>query len=107
MASQKGAGNELLPGLATQPGLPHGQQLRGFGRRVQAWPEADIAVGGATLRRFKDELHEEFPDLLPAWNTFRDTRARRRTVQWLADNSLIDDAAATQYLTEHPDPDLP
>ena len=27
---------------------------------------------------------------LPAWYAFRDARARRRAVQWLADNSLID-----------------
>ena len=47
--------------------------------------------GKGAFRRFKDELHEEHPDLLPAWYAFRDTRARRRAVQWLADNSLIDD----------------
>jgi hypothetical protein len=64
-------------------------------------------LGKGAFRRFKDELHEEFPDLLPVWNTFRDTRARRRAVEWLADNSLIDHDAATQHLTEHPDPDLP
>ncbi|MBP2320443.1 hypothetical protein JOF56_000828 [Kibdelosporangium banguiense] len=59
------------------------------------------------FRRFKDELHEEFPNLLPAWYAFRDSRARRRAVEWLADNSLIENDAASQYLTEHPDPDLP
>jgi hypothetical protein len=63
--------------------------------------------GKGAFRRFKDELHEEFPQLLPAWYTFRDTRARRRAIEWLADNSLIDHDAAIQYLTEHPDPDLP
>jgi hypothetical protein len=49
----------------------------------------------------------EFPNLLPVWYAFRDSRARRRAVQWLADNSLIDDGAATQYIAEHPIPDLP
>jgi hypothetical protein len=38
---------------------------------------------------------------------FRDARARRRAVQWLADNSLIEDQAAERFLTGHPDPDLP
>ena len=52
-------------------------------------------------------LHEEHPDLLPAWYAFRDARARRRAVQWLAGNSLIDDEAADQFLAGHPDPDLP
>lgn len=63
--------------------------------------------GKGAFRRFKDELHEEFPGLLPVWYAFRDTRARNRVVEWLADNSLIDHDTATQYLTEHPDPDIP
>ena len=63
-------------------------------------------VRGA-FRRFKDELHEEYPDLLPAWYAFRDTRARRRAVQWLADNCLIDDGSADRFLSGHPDPALP
>ena len=66
------------------------------------------AIGGrGTFRRFKDELHEEYPDLLPAWYAFRDARAARRAVEWLADNSLIDDDAADRFLTGHPDPSLP
>ena len=28
--------------------------------------------GKGAFRRFKDELHEEYPDLLPAWYAFRD-----------------------------------
>jgi Uncharacterised protein family (UPF0158) len=63
--------------------------------------------GRGAFRRFKDELHEEYPDLLPAWYAFRDVRAKCRAVQWLADHSLIDDEAADRYLTGHPDPDLP
>ena len=63
--------------------------------------------GKGAFRRFKDELHEEYPDLLSAWYAFRDVRARRRAVQWLADNSLIDDEAAERFLTGHPDPGLP
>jgi hypothetical protein len=63
--------------------------------------------GRGAFRRFKDELHDEYPDLLPAWYAFRDVRAQRRAVQWLADNSLIDDDAADRFLSGHPDPDLP
>jgi Uncharacterised protein family (UPF0158) len=63
--------------------------------------------GKGAFRRFKDELHEEYPDLLPAWYAFRDARARRRAVQWLADNSLIDDDAASRFLTGLPDPGPP
>ena len=63
--------------------------------------------GGGAFRRFKDELHEEYPDLLPAWYAFRDARARRRAVDWLVDNSLIDDDTAVRFRTDHPDPDVP
>jgi len=63
--------------------------------------------GGGAFRRFKDELHEEYPDLLPAWYAFRDVRAKRRAVEWLVDNSLITDDTAHGYLNDHPDPDLP
>jgi Uncharacterised protein family (UPF0158) len=72
------------------------------GRRL-----ARAIQGKGAFRRFKDELHEEHPDLLPAWYAFRDTRASRRAVQWLADNSLIDDASADSFFSGHPDPALP
>jgi Uncharacterised protein family (UPF0158) len=63
--------------------------------------------GRGAFRRFKDELQEEYPDLLPVWYAFRDTRGKRRAVEWLADNSLIDDDSATRYFSDHPDPRLP
>jgi hypothetical protein len=63
--------------------------------------------GRGAFRRFKDELHEEYPHLLPAWYAFRDVRAKRRAVEWLVDNSLVDDESANRFLTEHPDPELP
>jgi Uncharacterised protein family (UPF0158) len=63
--------------------------------------------GKGAFRRFKDELHEEYPDLLPTWYAFRDIRAKRRAVQWLADNSLIDDDAAGRFQDGLPDPELP
>jgi hypothetical protein len=63
--------------------------------------------GRGAFRRFKAELHEEYPDLLPAWYAFRDTRAKRRAVEWLADNSLIDDDSAGRFLTENSDPEVP
>jgi len=72
------------------------------GRRL-----ARAIQGKGAFRRFKDELHEEYPDLLPVWYAFRDARARRRAVQWLADNSLIDDGSADRFLSGHPDPALP
>ena len=72
------------------------------GRRL-----ARAIQGKGAFRRFRNELHEEFPDLLPAWYAFRDARAKRRAVRWLADNSLIDDDSADRFLDGHPDPALP
>jgi hypothetical protein len=63
--------------------------------------------GKGAFRRFKDELHQEYPDLLPAWQAFRVTRARRRAVQWLADSSLIEADSARRFLDGHADPVLP
>ena len=72
------------------------------GRRL-----ARAIQGSGAFRRFKDELHEEYPHLLPVWYVFRDARARRRAVEWLAENSLIDNDTATRYLDENPEPDVP
>ncbi|NEE04664.1 UPF0158 family protein [Phytoactinopolyspora halotolerans] len=63
--------------------------------------------GNGAFRRFRRELHEEYPHLLDAWHAFRDGRAERRAVEWLADNSLIAEEAATRFLHEHPDPAVP
>jgi Uncharacterised protein family (UPF0158) len=72
------------------------------GRRL-----ARAIQGRGAFRRFKAELHDEYPHLLPAWYAFRDARAHCRAVEWLADNSLIDDGTATRFLDEHPEPNLP
>jgi uncharacterized protein UPF0158 len=72
------------------------------GRRL-----ARAIQGKGAFRRFKDELHEEYPDLLPVWYAFRDARAKRRAVEWLADNSLVDEEAAARFLAGYADPDLP
>jgi hypothetical protein len=72
------------------------------GRRL-----ARALQGKGAFHRFKDELREEYPELLPVWYAFRDVRARRRAVQWLADNSLIDDDCADRFLDGHPDRPCP
>jgi hypothetical protein len=63
--------------------------------------------GTGAFRRFKDELHQRYAHLVPAWHTFRDVRARNRAVEWLVDNSLIDYDTARGFVYSHPDPDLP
>jgi hypothetical protein len=63
--------------------------------------------GRGAFRRFKDELYEEHSELVPAWHAFRDLRAKRRAVQWLLDQGLIGDDAVRDFVTDHPEPDLP
>jgi hypothetical protein len=63
--------------------------------------------GKGAFRRFKDELYEEYPELVPVWHAFRDARAKRRAVEWLLDQGLIHNRDARQFLVEHPDADLP
>lgn len=62
--------------------------------------------GKGAFRRFRAKLHDEYPELLPVWYAFRDSRTRHRAVQWLADNALIDDDTASQYIAKHPAPDV-
>jgi hypothetical protein len=63
--------------------------------------------GKGAFRRFKDELYEEHAELVPAWHAFRDVRAKRRAVQWLLDQGLVGDDAVRDFITNHPQPDLP
>lgn len=63
--------------------------------------------GKGAFRRFRNELHQEYPHLLPVWYDFRDVRAQRRAVEWLSENALIDDDAARRFLENHADPELP
>ena len=73
-----------------------------------AWRRLRRAIAGrGAFRRFKDGLYEEYPDLVPAWHAFRDARAKRRAIEWLLDQRLIGEDAASQFLTDHPDPTLP
>ena len=63
--------------------------------------------GRGAFRRFKNEIYEGFPDLIPHWHAFRDGRAQRRAVDWLLEQELIDEDAAEKFTADHPEPDLP
>jgi Uncharacterised protein family (UPF0158) len=43
--------------------------------------------GKGAFRRFKDELFEDCPDLVPVWQAFSDARAKRRAVEWLLEHA--------------------
>jgi uncharacterized protein UPF0158 len=63
--------------------------------------------GTGAFRRFKDRLHQNYPQLLPAWHAFQSIRAKRRAIEWLADHALIDSQTAGSAIARYPDPDLP
>ncbi len=63
--------------------------------------------GRGAFRRFKNQVYEHHPELISPWHAFRDARAQRRAVEYLLELGLIDDSAARQFVTAHPDPDLP
>lgn len=58
--------------------------------------------GKGAFRRFRNELHEEYRDLLPAWHAFRDARARERALAWLVDEGLVDEQEARRFRAEQP-----
>lgn len=60
--------------------------------------------GRGAFRRFKNEMYEEYPDLVSVWQGFHVTRAQRRAVGWLLDQGLISEAAAHDFTADHPDP---
>jgi hypothetical protein len=63
--------------------------------------------GRGAFRRFKNQIYEGFPDLIPHWHAFSDVRAQRRAVDWLLERELIDKNAAEDFAADHPEPDLP
>lgn len=74
----------------------------------QAQRRLERAIRGrGAFRRFRDELYEEYPDLVGVWNAFRDSRAQRRAVEWLVENDLVAEADAERFLADHPEPPLP
>src|SRR5206468_10868861 len=61
--------------------------------------------GRGAFRRFKDTLYE-LSDLRERWFAFHDVRMRRRAIEWLRDNRLVDDVAAVAALTALEDPSI-
>lgn len=56
--------------------------------------------------RFDDTLRR-FPELQPAWSAFRDARAYRDALRWLAKMGYVDSTEAVAASRSYPDPDLP
>lgn len=63
--------------------------------------------GRGAFRRFRNELYQRHPELIPQWHALRDSRAERRAVEWLLEEGLIEEGIAEQFAADHPDPALP
>lgn len=81
--------------------------MRDFVAQVPDRRAADLLTraieGRGAFRRFKDTLYE-LTELRERWFAFHDVRMRRRAIQWLQDNRLIDDAEAGKTLDALEDP---
>jgi hypothetical protein len=63
--------------------------------------------GKGAFRRFRSRLYERHPELISAWQSFRDARARARAVGWLVEQGLVEDEAAQRFTNDRPEPNLP
>ena len=63
--------------------------------------------GHGAFGRFKDQLHEGFPELIALRHALRDGRAQRRAVDWLLAQGLVDQGAAEKFAADRPEPGLP
>ena len=100
-----------LIGIHPLPSYVWYQDMADFAERISDGSAgrrlARAIRGNGAFGRFKDELHEEYPQLFPPWSAFCDARAQRRAVQWLVENDIVDATQARKFLSEHPEPDPP
>lgn len=88
-------------------GSGKGRVHRGDHRRHGRRRLGRAISGRGAFGRFKDELYEQYPGLVPVRQAFRDARAERRAVEWLLEQGLIDEDTGGRYLRQHQDADLP
>ncbi len=79
----------------------------GISDRVAGGRLRSTLQGKGAFRRFKNELYKGHPELVSGWQALRESRARLRAVQWLADEGLVEEAAVQRFERDHPEPSLP
>jgi hypothetical protein len=82
------------PSLVGDLAPRHGRLRRRPHQRHACRRLARAFRGKGTFRRFKDELYDEYPDLVSAGQAFPDVHAKRRAVEWLLEEELIQDEVA-------------
>jgi hypothetical protein len=94
----------LIEPLSSRDGY---QDMADFTAGVQHRRAAELldrALNGrGAFRRFKNTLFD-FPEVRDQWFRFRDARAHRRALAWLADAGLVSAADADRAAAAYPDP---
>lgn len=99
-----------LIGIEPLPSHESYDDLADFTARVRDPRAHDLLEraieGRGAFRRFKDTLFE-FPELRQAWFGFHDARIRRRALEWLIEEGVVDEARARRTIDELMEPALP
>lgn len=99
-----------LVGIEPLPSHEAYEDLADFTGRVSDPKAHDLLTraieGRGAFRRFKDTLFE-FPELREAWFAFHDVRMRRRALEWLLDEGVVDPQQAKEALDRLLEPDGP
>ena len=101
--------DEIASALEDQGDDEHQWLIHSESGEIVHWTQ-DCGIDGQNPIEI-DDLDEVLVPVRPepshVWYALHDVRAGRRAVAWLVDNSLVDETEAANFLTEHPDPDLP
>jgi len=97
--------------VGVEPLPPHEayEDLADFAERVAAKAHDLLAraiEGRGAFRRFKDTLFE-FPELRQTWFEFHDARMRRRALEWLLEENVVDSQQARDALDRVVEPEGP
>jgi len=99
--------DEALVRIEPLPSSEAYKDMAAFVDRVAERRPAELLAraieGRGAFRRFKDTLFE-FPQLREQWFAFHDARMRRRAIEWLAGNGVIDQETADGAQARYPDP---
>lgn len=79
-----------------------GSVTTGVGRKLTR-----AIQGRGAFRRFKDEVHEEYPHLLPVWHGFAKSAPNAGRLNGSSTTRSLTTNRLPRFVTEHPDPDLP
>ncbi len=99
-----------LIGIEPLPSHEAYEDLADFTQRVADPKARDLLAraieGRGAFRRFKDTLFE-WPELRQTWFEFHDARMRRRALEWLLEEGVVDPHQAEDALGQVAEPSMP